>query len=159
MKRHTISELAGQCADRLAIEELNAWFCHCLDTQQYDALVEVLAPDVHYTSGTNVLVGVDAVITQFKARAMQTEPRTTRHLQSGLRLQFKANENCAHGQSVAVNYAAHGTAPADQLMPFMVADFTDTYQLREDGQWYIKTRIITPILRNPGLAPRPREAS
>lgn len=159
MKRHTVAEMAAQAADRLAIEELNAWFCHCLDTQQYDSLGEVLTPDVHYTSGPRTLIGLDTVITQFTTRAQQTLPRTTRHLQSGLRLQFDADGLTAHGLSVAVNYAAHGEAPADSLTPFVVADFTDTYQRGQDDRWRIKTRIITPILRNPDLAPRPRHAS
>lgn len=154
MNRHSTAELSAQLADRLAIDELNAAFCRCLDTQQYDELTELLTPDAHYRSGPQTLEGNEAVAEFFKRRAGQNAPRSTRHMQSGLRLRFDEDGASATGLSVAIAYAAHAPAPADQAVPFMVADFADVYQRGEDGLWRIKKRIITPILRNPEMAPR-----
>jgi hypothetical protein len=156
MKRHTAAELSARIGDRLAIEELNAWFCHCLDSQQYDGLADVLAVDVHYTSGAHTLHGCDAVIAHFKQRAQQTVARVTRHMHGGLRLNFDGARS-AQGHSVVMNHAAFGEPPLDQIHPFQAADFSDVYRLEDDGLWRISKRVITPVMRDPTLAPRLRE--
>lgn len=154
MKRHSAAALSAQLADRLAIEELNAAFCRSLDSQQYDDLADLLTPDALYRSGPKPLGGSAAVVAFFKGRAGQIAPRTTRHMQSGLRLSFAADGREASGLSVAIAYAGHGPAPVDQAAPFMVADFQDVYLKGDDGLWRIKERIISPVLRNPDMAPQ-----
>ena len=152
MTRTNPNEAAATLAQRIAIEELNAAFAHCLDHAAYDELGELFSTDAHYASGLRTMGGRDSIVQSFVTRAQMGGPRTTRHMYSGLRLRFDG-ASLARGQSVWISYACNAAVPVDEVTPFVVADFEDIYVLEEDGQWRIQERVIRPVFRNPKAAP------
>jgi len=139
-------ELAA--ADRLAIGELNARFAFVLDHHDYDALRELLAPDVHYASVGREFHDLEAVIASFRAR---TGTRTTRHA-LGNAVVTAVDEDRASGWSTWTTFASNEPGRTPPRL-FMVADFADRYRRDASGGWRIAERIITPVFRDDSLAP------
>ncbi|MFD1718387.1 nuclear transport factor 2 family protein [Georgenia deserti] len=147
---------------RAAITDLNARFAWALDSHDFAALRELLTPDVHYVSVGREFHDADSVIASFEAR---TGARTTRHGLGNLLLEERP-DGAVRGRSSWHTFAAHtalgtdgtdspGSTPGAVPVPevFMVADFTDSYVRDDAGDWRIAERIITPVFRNPHLAP------
>ena len=133
---------------RAAIGDLNARFAWALDTQDFDALRAVLARNVHYVSGDREFHDVEEVITSFRAR---TRTRTTRHGLGNMLLEA-VDDREVRGRSSWHTFASNDTPPHLEVSVFMVADFADTYRDSPRG-WRIAERIITPVFRDPALAP------
>lgn len=138
-------------ADRAEIQDLNARFAWALDTQDFDALVQVFTPDTHYRALEREFDDRDALIASFRAR---TGPRTTRHGLGNLLLTTDGPD-VALGLGSWHTFAAHANhtesePPSVQL--YMVADFRDRYVRTRDG-WRIAERSISPVFREAGLAP------
>lgn len=151
MKTNPISAYGSeQLAHRVAIEELNACFAHCLDHGDYEGLGDVFTADARYLSGANELLGCAAIVSYFQSRST-SGARTTRHMGCGLCLRFDAVDR-ARGQSVWLSFAFNAVAPIARVTPFMVADFEDIYVRGETGLWRVHERIITPVFRAPELA-------
>ncbi|MBA2933976.1 nuclear transport factor 2 family protein [Sphingomonas sp. CGMCC 1.13654] len=130
--------------DRLAIERLTSDFGHALDRGNVEAFVNVFIPDAVYTNGTRVLVGHAALRDFFLARAA-AGPRTSRHMVTGLRIDFVGDAD-ARGLSICATFSAAGTAEIPCTIPAIVADFVDRYQ-RLDGHWRIAERTVIPLFR------------
>lgn len=151
MKTNPISSYGQeQLAHRVAIEELNACFTHCLDHGDHEGLVDVFTADARYVSGASELLGCAAIVSYFQSRSIRGA-RTTRHMGCGLRLRFETVDR-AKGQSVWLSFACNAVAPIARVTPFMVADFEDLYVRDETGLWRVHERIITPVFRDPEWA-------
>lgn len=154
MMRSSVQAVGATLAHRLAIEELNATVAACLDHQDYAALGDAFTAEALYVSGPRQLVGPREIIEFFVSRKESGGPRTTRHMGSGLRLEFNERATSARGASIWVSYASNTVAPVDHLAIFMVADFEDCYVLQSDGFWRISERVIRPVFKNAEAAPR-----
>ncbi|SDV49715.1 nuclear transport factor 2 family protein [Chitinasiproducens palmae] len=137
---------------RVAIDEIQAEFAHCLDHARYEALAQLFTPDARYTSGARALRGREAIRAFFATRAA-LGPRASRHLYSGLRL-VDTQPDRITATSVWLSFAANAALPLDEVPIFMVADFHDTFERGVDGRWRIAARTIIAAFRNPAAAPR-----
>jgi hypothetical protein len=136
---------------RLALEDLNTAFCHHLDHNEVDALLELFVDDVYYTHGSRVSRSKAELEEVFRGRSA-TETRTARHLYSGLKLDIESATH-ARGTSVCMTFAAYGEPPLSPAIPTLVADFVDEYVRGDDGRWRFKERHIHRIFvapDNPG---------
>jgi hypothetical protein len=136
---------------RVALEDLNTSFCHHLDHNEVDALLELFVDDVYYTHGSRVSRGKAELTEVFRSRSA-TETRTARHLYSGLKLDIESATR-ARGTSVCMTFAAYGEPPLSPAIPTLVADFVDQYVRGDDGRWRFKERHIHRIFvapDNPG---------
>lgn len=132
---------------RAALEDLNTAFCHHLDHDDVDALLELFVDDVYYTHGSRVSRGKAELEEVFRSRSA-TEKRTARHLYSGLRLDIQSATH-ARGTCVCMTFAAYGEPPLEPAIPTLVADFVDEYVRGADGRWRIKERHIHRIFVDP----------
>ncbi|MCP5144478.1 MAG: nuclear transport factor 2 family protein [Gammaproteobacteria bacterium] len=137
-------------ADLAAIERLNADFRYYLDCGDADAFSALFTEDAYYSNGAREARGREAIAAFIIARSA-AGPRTTRHLYSGLRVDFQS-QDCAGATSVWLSFAFNGEPPALMAEPFLVADMEDVYR-RVAGQWLIAERRITPVFRNPRVPP------
>jgi hypothetical protein len=128
---------------RLALEELNADFCHFLDYNMIEQLVDLFTKDAQYSHGSRLSRGRDEIHKLFSARANKGV-RTSRHMQTGLKI-TRLTDHEAEGKSVCMTFASDGPPPISPATPFLVADFIDEYQLCEDGRWRISKRHIERI--------------
>jgi SnoaL-like domain len=136
---------------RLAIEDLNSAFTHCLDHDRVDELADLFTEDAVYTHGERRSVGRKAIHELF-SRRLAAGSRTARHLFSGLRVSMESAER-ARGESVCLTFAADALPPISPAVPYLVADFTDVYVRCADSRWRIQERNITRIFTaesNPG---------
>jgi hypothetical protein len=133
---------------REAIGDLNARFAWALDLHDFDALRGILAPDVHYVAVGREFHDAEAVIASFFAR---TPTRTTRHGLGNLLLE-SSDDGTVTGRSSWHTFASNQDPPLPGVHLFMVADFADVYRRTPEG-WRIAERIITPVFRDPSLAP------
>lgn len=132
---------------RLALEDLNTAFCHHLDHDEVESLLELFTDDVYYTHGTRVSRGKADLEKVFRSRSA-TETRTARHLYSGLKLDIESATR-ARGTSVCLTFGAYGEPPLTPAIPTLVADFVDEYVRGGDGKWRIKERHIHRIFVAP----------
>ena len=100
---------------RAALEELNTAFCHHLDHDEVDSLLELFTDDVYYTHGTRVSRGKAELEQVFRSRSA-TQTRTARHLYSGLKLEIES-ATTARGTSVCMTFAAYGEPPLSPAVP------------------------------------------
>lgn len=128
---------------RLALAELNADFCYFLDHGLVDELVDLFCEDARYSHGQRVSTGRDDVRRLFAGRR-GAKNRTSRHIQSGLRLQVIDRFRAA-GQSVCLTFAANALPPVTPAAPYLVADFIDEYRFCDDSRWRIAKRHIKRI--------------
>ena len=143
-------EPAGPCAmtatvrikDRLAIERLNADFAHQLDRGTADGFIALFTVDAVYVRGARVLRGRDALKDFYMSRTA-TAPRTSRHVVTGLRIDFESADR-ARGISVCTTFSMPGEPEIASTIPASVADFEDSY-VRTDGVWLFAARNIVPI--------------
>ena len=141
----------GRLADTLAIQELNAAFAFHLDRNEVGPLVALFAPDALYGNGARQSRGRTEIEAFYRSRTAQGV-RTARHMYSGLRILFDGADR-AHATSTWLSFAQNSAPPIDYSIPFLVADFEDTYQRGEDGEWRILSRQIRPIFRDPNGIP------
>lgn len=134
---------------RAAIGDLNARFAWALDLHDFDALRDVLAPDVHYVSIGREFHDAESTIASFRAR---TGARTTRHGLGNLLLEPTDDVDSVSGRSSWHTFASNEDPPRPGVPLFMVADFSDVYRRTAEG-WRIAERIITPVFRDSTLAP------
>jgi len=132
---------------RAALEDLNTAFCHHLDHDDVDALLELFVDDVYYTHGSRVSRGKAELQEVFRGRSA-TEKRTARHLYSGLKLEIESATR-ARGTCVCMTFADYGEPPLSPAIPTLVADFVDEYARGGDGRWRIKERHIHRIFVDP----------
>lgn len=128
---------------RLALIDLNNDFCYCLDHGLIDELVDLFCEDTLYTHGKRISTSRDEVRQLFAGRS-GAKTRTSRHIQSGLKVHITDRHN-AIGQSVCLTFGANEPPPISPATPYLVADFTDEYRLCDDGRWRIKKRHIERI--------------
>ncbi len=128
---------------KLALVDLNGAFCHFLDLGKIEDLVQIFTEDVVYSHGDRVSCGRDELRNLF-TRRLAAGPRTSRHLQTALRLTIQDTER-AFGTSFCLTFAAEGPPPIVPAMPFLVADFHDEYLRDIDGIWRICNRHIERI--------------
>ncbi|MCR2764018.1 nuclear transport factor 2 family protein [Microbacterium sp. zg.B48] len=133
---------------RGAIGDLNARFAWALDLHDFEALRSILTPDVHYVSVGREFHDVESTIASFRAR---TATRMTRHGLGNLLLESVADDQ-VRGRSSWHTFASNDDPPGPGVALFMVADFADLYRRTAQG-WRIAERIITPVFRDPALAP------
>lgn len=131
-------DFSREYSDRLALEALNADFVFFLDQGEIDSLVDLFCDDALYVHGQRRSLGRDAIAALFLARASQQQ-RTSRHIYSGLRLNFDAGDT-ASGTSVCLTFAADGPPPLP-ANPILVADFIDAYRRCEDGNWRFQSTL------------------
>lgn len=130
----------------LAIRRLNADFCYFLDHNDVPALVDLFTPDAEYSHGKRLSKGRAEIEALFAKRAA-TGARTSRHVQSGLRIVLQDDAR-ASGTSACLTFAANETPPVDSAAPWLVADFVDKYRRCDDGRWRISRRHIERIFVN-----------
>ncbi len=128
---------------RLAIEALNADFCHYLDGNMIEELVELFTEKAKYSHGLRLSCGRDEIRKLFTDR-IKEGVRTSRHMQTGLKITLR-NSREATGKSVCLTFACDGPPPVSPATPFLVADFIDEYQYCADGSWRIRKRHIERI--------------
>jgi SnoaL-like domain len=128
---------------RLALEDLNTAFCHHLDHDDVDALLDLFVDDVYYTHGRRVSRGKAELEQVFRSRSA-TSPRTSRHFYSGLAIEIDSATE-ARGTSVSMTFGQYGTPPLEPAIPILVADFVDAYVRGADGKWRFKERHIHRI--------------
>ena len=128
---------------RQALSDLNSDFCFYLDHGLVDELVDLFCEDALYTHGQRVSNGREEIARLFEGRR-SAQTRTSRHLQTGLRLQIVDPDN-AHGQSVCLTFGANEQPPVSPATPYLVADFIDAYRRCADGRWRIRKRHIERI--------------
>jgi hypothetical protein len=83
----------------------------------------------------------------FRSRST-TEPRTSRHLYSGLKIEIDSATR-ARGTSVCMTFGQYGEPPLSPAIPTLVADFVDEYVRGDDGRWRFKERHIHRIFVDP----------
>jgi hypothetical protein len=128
---------------RLAIEALNADFCHFLDCNMIEELVELFTEEARYSHGLRFSFGREEIRKIFIGRT-KGQGRTSRHMQTGLKINM-LNAQEAEGKSVCQTFAYDGPPPISPATPFLVADFIDEYQYCADGRWRIRKRHIERI--------------
>jgi hypothetical protein len=128
---------------RLALQDLNSDFCHHLDHGNIDELVDLFCKDALYSHGDRVSHGTVEIRGLFQSRGSAVV-RTSRHMQTGLRLNIESALR-ATGESVCMTFAANASAPVSPASPFLVADFIDEYKYCRDGRWRILKRHIERI--------------
>ena len=136
---------------RAALEDLNTAFCHHLDHDEVDALLDLFVDDVYYTHGSRVSRSKAELEQVFRSRSA-TQPRTARPLYSGLKLTIESATR-ARGTSVCMTFGQYGEPPLSPAIPTLVADFVDTYVRGTDGRWRFQERHIHRIFvapDNPG---------
>lgn len=138
----------GIVAIKLALQELNADFCYLLDHRKTDQFADLFTENAIYTHGTRASHGRAAIHALFDQRN-QSGARTSRHLQTGLRLQV-IDGRSAKGRSVCMTFAADATPPVSHAVPHLIADFVDEYELCPDKRWRISRRHIERIFVAPG---------
>jgi SnoaL-like domain len=131
-------------SDRQVIAQLNDDFCHELDRGSVDGWVALFTPDALYTFGPRVLRGTEQ-LREFYLGRTRNGPRTSRHMVTGLRIEF-IGPTQARGLSVCMTFAAQGVPPIQSTVPAVVADFEDVYAL-VDGRWRFAERHIRPMFR------------
>lgn len=125
------------------------WAWH-LDHGDYDAVVELFAPDALFVTGGLELRGRAAIKARYTER---TGTRSTRHTYSGLRVSQQAPGRL-RALSTWVNYAVNGPVPVDDVGVYLVADFDDMLSWDPAAnQWLISERRIIPVFRDPSRAP------
>lgn len=134
--------------DLLAIRGLNDDLCHELDRGTPEGFAALFTQDALYTHGPRRSVGRDEVLAFARSRRA-AGPRTSRHVQSGLRITFEGDDR-AHGVSCCTTFAASAEPPIASTAPVLVADFLDVY-VREGGVWRVAQRDIVPV-----FTPEPR---
>ncbi|MFT6956804.1 MAG: hypothetical protein ACJAYC_001810 [Halieaceae bacterium] len=127
---------------RMAIETLNADFCHYLDHGQVAKLVDLFTAEAFYAHGDRVTRGRVEIDELFSARAGKS--RISRHFQTSLRLKI-STQTQATGHSTCLTFAADGKPPIYDANPILVADFIDQYRRCKDGRWRIERRQINRI--------------
>ena len=127
---------------RLAIEALNADFCHYLDQGHVAKLVDLFTEEAFYAHGDRITRGRGEIDELFSARVGKS--RTSRHFQTGLRLKI-SSETTATAHSTCMTFAANGKPPIYTASPILVADFIDEYRRCDDGCWRIERRQIERI--------------
>ena len=137
-------------SDQLAIERLNADFRQWLDEGDTQAFCALFTEDALYSNGPRQAQGREAIAAFMQGRTAHG-PRTTRHIYSGLKIDFEGDDR-ARGISVWMSFAWNGEPPISMAEPFLVADMEDLY-VKQGGQWLIAERRITPIFRNPSVPP------
>lgn len=130
-------------AIRQALADLNSDFCFYLDHGMVDELVDLFCEDALYTHGQRVSTGREEIRRLFEGRR-GAKNRTSRHLQTGLRLQIVDSDK-AHGHSVCLTFGANEQPPVSPANPYLVADFIDSYRRCRDGRWRIGKRHIERI--------------
>ncbi len=146
----TLLERITVIENHYALEDLNSAFCHCLDHDDIDNLVNLFCEDAVYSHGDRVSQGRDKIRSLFQQRR-QAGIRTSRHLQTGLSLQLTGTDQ-ETGTSVCLTFAADAGPPISPAAPYLVADFTDEYRRCPDGRWRIRKRHIERIFTAPGNA-------
>ncbi len=131
-------------AIRLEIEDLNTDFCHCLDYGMVEKLVALFTKDASYSHGSRVSSGRDEIYALFAGRAAEASVRTSRHLQTGLKITLHSARK-ATGKSVCLTFACDDSPPISPASPYLVADFIDEYICSSNGQWLINKRHIERI--------------
>jgi len=137
-------------ADQLAIERLNAEFRRCLDTGDAAGFSALFTEDALYANGPREARG-QAEIAAFVSSRTAAGPRTSRHVYSGLMVDFEGADR-ARATSVWMSFAWNGAPPIPMATPFLVADMDDVYVRTTDG-WRFAERRITPVFRNPDVPP------
>jgi len=133
---------------KLALQALNADFCFYLDHDKTSELADLFTEDALYTHGSRESHGRKAIFELFTTRS-NTGTRTSRHLQSGLRLQIDSDTSAA-GQSVCMTFGADQSVPITGTEPHLIADFVDEYRHCTDGRWRFSRRHIERIFVAPG---------
>ena len=128
--------------DRAALVRLNEDFCFELDRGSPEGFAALFTSDAFYSHGARQSLGRDAVLAFARARIAAT-PRTSRHVQSGLRLSL-GGPDTATGVSCCVTWAASANPPIASTAVLLVADFHDVYA-RVGGRWLFAERNIVPI--------------
>ncbi len=104
----------------------------------------LFTPDALYTHDTRVLRGIEQ-IREFYAGRTRAGPRTSRHMTTGLRIDF-AGTLSARGLSVCMTFSAPGLPPIQSTVPAIVADFEDIYAF-DGSRWRFAERHIRPQFR------------
>jgi hypothetical protein len=133
---------------RVALEDLNTAFCHHLDHNEVDALLDLFADDVYYTHANRVSRGKAELEQVFRSRSAE-KPRTSRHMYSGLKLEIESATR-AQGTSVCMTFGQYGEPPLSPAIPTLVADFVDAYVRGDDAKWRFQERHIHRIFVDPG---------
>lgn len=137
-------EPSARPADRQAIARLGDDFCHELDRGTVEGFAALFMPDALYTHGARILRGIEQ-IREFYSGRTRDGPRTSRHMVTGLRVDF-TGEMSARGLSVCMTFSAPGLPPISSTVPAIVADFEDRYTF--DGvRWRFAERHIHPMFR------------
>lgn len=137
---------AAETAIRPALQRLNDAFCDALDRGTPEEFAALFMPDAYYSNGARVSHGRAEILAFARSRTAHA-PRTSRHLQFGLRLGIRSPTR-ATGISCCVTYAASSLPPIATTAPVLVADFQDLYVL--DGRdWRFLERRILPLLVGP----------
>lgn len=129
-----------------ALKDLNSGFCYYLDHGDLNSLIDLFCEDAVYSHGPRISHGRSQISRLFHER--HSKGRTSRHLQTSLRLQLEG-DGTARGTSVCLTFAADDPPPISPARPYLVADFTDLYRLCEDGRWRIQKRHIDRIFTAP----------
>ena len=122
---------------------MNNDFCYYLDHGLVDELVDLFCNDALYTHGQRTSNGREEVRQLFESRR-GAKNRTSRHIQSGLRIEITGATQ-ATGRSVCLTFGADAPPPVIPATPYLVADFIDEYRKGEDGRWRLRRRHIERI--------------
>ena len=137
-------EPSARADDRRMIAQLNDDFCHELDRGSAEGFVALFTPEALYTHGARVLRGTEQILEFYVGRTREG-PRTSRHMTSGLRIDF-TGPAFARGLSVCMTFSAPGLPPIQSTVPAIVADFEDVYAF-DSGRWRFAERHIQPQFR------------
>jgi hypothetical protein len=139
-----MSEPSVRADDRRLLAQLNDDFCHELDRGNAEGFVALFTLEALYTHGARVLRGTEQ-IREFYLGRTRDGPRTSRHMTSGLRIEFTGAAS-ARGLSVCMTFAAPGLPPIQSTVPAIVADFDDVYVF-DGSRWRFAERHIRPQFR------------
>ena len=129
-------------ADRAALVQLNDDFCFELDRGSPEGFTRLFAEDAHYSHGSRASDGRGEILAFARSRTA-CGPRTSRHVQTGLRL-TSIDADRAEGISCCVTWAASTSPPIADTAVLLVADFHDRY-VRVGDHWLFARRHIEPI--------------
>ena len=133
----------------LALQALNADFCFFSRPRQKQSISESIYRRRSLYAWKPRITRQTRNSRAIRENVVQQETRTSRHLQSGLRLQIET-ENAASGQSVCMTFGADQMPPISLTEPLLIADFVDRYERGPDDRWRFSKRHIERIFVCPG---------
>ena len=153
-----VSDLASYsqigAADRAALTALCVEYAWRVDNYYTETVPELFVDDGVWEAFGDPMIGKEALVKGWKARASIGDRLLRRHLISNLRF-AKGSDGVVRGWH-ALTYFQGERGQTTMPSVTMVGEYHDTYQKNADGTWLFKTRKMIPIFPDSWSSPTPK---